>query len=178
MRQRVTLVCLLLISCANGVLAQDSKPDVDVCSVALMKYSSKDPQQQEFVLERRLGTFEPLIGEEERTTRAFRIPGTKLFAVASVFYTDESIQVADQYDAISLQISISPTAKHDPINGLHSAEAEVTYRPPYAVRVYTLFKVRGRHKLIVMECRSDAKSGSGPKLLSSSPAFLRSSVFL
>ena len=158
MRKRITILFLLFISCAHGILAQESKPDVDVCFVALMKHSNKDPQEQVFILERRFGTFEPLVGEEERTTRAFRIPGTRLFAVASVFYTDESIQIADTYDAISLQLSISLKAKHDPINSMHSAEAEVTYRPPYAARVYILFKVRGRNKAVVMECRREAKS--------------------
>jgi hypothetical protein len=157
MRKRVTLLALLFISFTDEILAQ-AKRDVDVCSVALMKYSDENRYQQEYVFERRLGTFEPVVGEEERTSRAYRIPGTKLFAVASIFFTDESIQVPEHYDSMSLQLSISRKAKHDPLNSLHTAEAETIYRIPYASRVYTPFKIRGRHKLIVMECRREAKS--------------------
>jgi hypothetical protein len=95
------------------------------------------------VLVRRLGTFEPVVGEEERTTRAFRIPSTKLFAVASVFYTDESLYVEGRYDSISLQISVSTGTKLDPVNSLHNAEAEVMYSKSYAARVYTRSRSRG-----------------------------------
>ena len=118
---------------------------------------SKKPEEQEFVLVRPLGTFEPVVGEEERTTRAFRIPSTKLFAVASVFYTDESLYLEGQYDSVSLQVSVSTGTKLDPVNSLHSAEAEVMYSKSYAARVYTPFKIKGRPKLIVMECRRETK---------------------
>jgi hypothetical protein len=158
MRKRITILFLLFISSANGILAQNSGSDV--CFVGLMAYSgkSKKPEEQEFVLVRRLGTFEPVVGEEERTTRAFPIPGSKLFAVASVFYTDESLYVEGHYDSISLQVSISTRTKFDPINSLHNAEAEVMYSKPYAARVYTPFKINGRPKLIVLECRRETKN--------------------
>jgi hypothetical protein len=116
------------------------------------------PEEQEFRLIHRLGTVEPIVGEEKRTTRTFRIPGTKLFVVATVFFTDESLYVQGQYDSISLQVSISTRSKFDPVNSLHYAEAEAMYSKSYAARVYTLFKIRGRPKLIMMECRREAKN--------------------
>jgi hypothetical protein len=155
MKKRMASLCLLLICAAGGVYAQSAGPDV--CSVGVMDYSAKKPEEQEFVLSRWLGKFEPVVGEEERTTHAYRIPGTRLFAVASVFYTDESMQVAEMHDSISLQVSVSRKAKHDPINSLNTAEAEVMYGAPYVARVYTPLRVRGRPKLIVMECRREAK---------------------
>jgi hypothetical protein len=91
------------------------------------------------------------------STRGRPIPGTRLYAVASVFYTDESMRVAEHYDSISPQLSISGRARHDPLKSLHNAEAEVMYTTPYAARVYTPFKVRGRPKLLVLECRREAK---------------------
>lgn len=148
---RTFLFLLLVLATASETRSQSTGEDV--CSVSQLKYSPENPDEQLFVFVRELGRFKPVVGEEERTTHAFRIPGTKLFAVASVFYTDESLQIAEHYDAISLQVSISKKAKHDPINSLNTAEAEVIYRKPYAARVYTLFKVRGRPALIVMECR-------------------------
>jgi len=156
MGKRIALLCLILISSANGILAQNPKPDV--CVLGLMDYSAKNPEDQDVVPVRRFGTFETVRGEEERTTRAFRIPGTRLFAVASVFYTDESMRLEDNYYSISLQLSISRTSKHEPFKSLHYAEAEAMSTTPNAARVFSLFKVKGRPKMVVMECRREAKS--------------------
>jgi hypothetical protein len=151
MNSKASLLLLVLIVIpAEGVFAQKSKSDV--CYVGIMDYSGKDPERQDFVLTRRLGTFEPLVGEEERTTRVFRLPGIKLFVVASVFYTDESIGIGE---SVSLQVSVSSKRKFDPLHSLRNAEAEVVYRPPYVARSYLLLKVRGRPKLIMIECRRD-----------------------
>jgi hypothetical protein len=133
-------VLIVILIFASGLSAQSSKSDV--CFVGLMDYSRKDPERQEFILSRRLGTFKPVVGEEERTTHAFRLPHTKLFVVASVFFTDESMQVGEYYDSISLQILVSTRKKHDPIHSLRYAEAEQIYRTPYVARVYTPFTIR------------------------------------
>lgn len=152
---RIPLLCLVLLFCGTTALGQDF--NVDVCRVSLLKPSPKQRAEQGFVLEKLLGTFNPVVGEEERTNRFFRIPGSNLFAVASVFFTDESIQVTDHNDSISLQIAVSRKAKFDPVNSLQNSEAEAIYTKPYAVRVYTLMRVKGLPKLLMLECRRDEK---------------------
>src|SRR5687768_15196913 len=52
-----------------------------------------------------LGKLETVVGEEESTTRTYRIPKTKYFLVANVFYTDEGLSSSDiNEDSVSLQL--------------------------------------------------------------------------
>lgn len=59
-----------------------------------------------------IGEFEAEVGEERLTTKAFKIPGTKLVATAQVFYTDEYIRVkwADSRGYLDLSTSIKISA--------------------------------------------------------------------
>ena len=154
MIKRLAFLLLILVLLANDTLAQNPKPDV--CTVGLVDYSGKNIEEQIVLPVKRLGTFETVVGEEERTVRSFRIPGTKLFAVASVFYTDESMRLEDNFYSISLELTISRRAKRDPLNSLYYAEAEAMSVTPNVARVSTLIKIRGRPTMIVMECRREA----------------------
>jgi hypothetical protein len=53
--------------------------------------------------------FSPKFGEEELTNERIRLPGSKLWLIASVFPTDESMHSAKGADSIKLGLAISKT---------------------------------------------------------------------
>jgi hypothetical protein len=65
--------CTVLLTCAATSLAQN--PNYDRCEVGVTNVGT--------LRSRSLGSFDTVVGEEERTTKAFRLPGTKLFVVAA-----------------------------------------------------------------------------------------------
>jgi hypothetical protein len=106
---------------------------------------------------RELGTFETVIYEEELTTRSFRLPKTKLYVIASVWYTDESMAGDDSQDSVSLQLTISRGPRRDILSGLQFAEAEVLSKNFEVSRVSTIFKSQRRSFYVVMECRKQTR---------------------
>lgn len=100
----------------------------------------------------KLGQFTTVIGEENLTTRAFRLPRTKLFIVASVFYTDESLASKSGQDSISMELTLSVSKKRDVLRSLSWADAEMPLNPFEVGRVTMLAKVNGSSQLITMEC--------------------------
>ena len=97
-----------------------------------------------------VGTFSPKVGEEELTTKTYRLPGNRLIVTASVFYTDESMP----RESILLGLTISEKPEADAIGALNNAVAEAAYDDHFAaVRVKRLAMIEGRRWLIGLECR-------------------------
>ena len=99
-----------------------------------------------------VGTFDTVIAEEERTVRAFRLPGTKLFVVASVFYTDESMASDQGSSSTSLELTLSRTPHRRILRSISFADAEFPTQAQVG-RVSLLTRITGKPQLIVMECR-------------------------
>ena len=104
-----------------------------------------------------LGSFHTVIGEEELTTRAFKLPSTGFFIVASVFYTDESMASEKGVDSVSLELALSKGKQRDVLRSLSWAEAEMPLSTFDIGRVSMLIKVNGRAQLVVMECKKDVR---------------------
>ena len=99
--------------------------------------------------------FEPLIGEEELTTKNYPFPGSSLVITASVFYTDESMASVDGVDSMQIGITISPKAQRDAISATNNAVAEVTMNAHRdTLRVQQFIKVKRRRYLVGIQCRS------------------------
>lgn len=131
----------VLLTCAAALFAQN--PNYDRCEVGVTDVGSERS--------RSLGTFDTVIGEEERTIRAFRLPGTKLFVVGAVFYTDESMASEQGSDSMSLELTLSHNARRNVLRSLSFADAEMPLKVSVG-RVSMLIKVTGRPHLVVMEC--------------------------
>ena len=99
-----------------------------------------------------LGQFDSIVGEEDLTTKSYRIPKSSLFVVASVFYTDESMGTDSNRDSVSLQLSIQREAKRDLLNSVQYAEAEVMSPNLDVARVSTLVRIGKRSLIFVMQC--------------------------
>ena len=143
---KLLLLCIVL-ACACSVLAQSGNPDR--CEVALADIQTQKSTE--------LGTFATVIAEEELTTRAFQLPGTKLYVVASVFYTDESMASERGADSVSLELTLSRGRKRDVLHSLNWAEAEMPLNGFDVGRVSMMVRVNGRLKMVMMECRKNVR---------------------
>lgn len=138
--------CVLFL-CASTTFAQSSNSDR--CIVTVADVQTKKTAE--------LGSFPTVIAEEELTTRAFRLPRTGLFIVASVFYTDESMASEKGADSISLELALSKGKQRDVLRSLSWAEAEMPLSTFDVGRVTMLIKVNGRSQLVLMECKKDLR---------------------
>jgi hypothetical protein len=104
--------------------------------------------------------FNPVIGEEELTTRHYQFPGSKLVITASVYYTDESMashphgEFASHSESMLIGVTVGTAAKRNAVSaGNESSIAEVTYDQfTNIVRAKKYLTVRGRAYLVGIEC--------------------------
>lgn len=137
------LIVASLLALPSSVLAQSGNSDRCEVGIANLK-------TQKTVM---LGTFTTTIGEEELTTKAFRLPHSNLFIVASVYYTDESLASEKGADSILLELLLSSSQKRDILRSRGSAEAETPLNGFDVGRVSMLIRARGQPELVIMECR-------------------------
>jgi hypothetical protein len=114
MSKTLCFACVLFL-CASATFAQ--KSNSDRCIVAIADMQNRKSAE--------LGWFSTVIAEEELTTKAFKLPRTGLFIVASVFYTDESMASEKGADSISLELALSKGKERNVLASLSWAEAEM-----------------------------------------------------
>ena len=94
--------------------------------------------------------FYTTVGEEEVTTKSYRFPGSKLFILARVFYTDESMRA----ESMLVGVGVSEKEQTDEMWLENMAVAEVAYNEQTnVVRAKQRLKVGGRLYLLGVECR-------------------------
>ena len=86
---RLLTASILLFLFAGAGFAQTDYSDR--CHVYVASVTGRKASQAKFSELKELGTFDTVSGEEELTMRSYRLPGSKLFVIASVWYTDESL---------------------------------------------------------------------------------------
>lgn len=146
MSKTLCFVCVLFL-CASATFAQQNNSDR--CTVGVADTQTRKSAE--------LGSFSTVLGEEELTTKAFALPRTGLFIVASVFYTDESMASQKGQDSISLELALSKSKERDVVGSLSWAAAEMPLGTFDVGRVTMLIKVNGRSQLVLMECRKDVR---------------------
>ena len=98
--------------------------------------------------------FRPAMGEEELTTRTFRLPGSSLIITASVYYTDESMASAEGADSMLVGVAMSPQPQQNALSAENNAVSEVTYNDNLdTVRAKQYVRVKGLLYLVGIECR-------------------------
>ena len=145
--KQFSLTCSVVLLCACSMSAQSGNSDR--CEVGIVNVSTSKVTM--------LGTFITVIAEEEATTRTFRLPGTKLFIVASVFYTDESMASEKSSSSVSLELALSRSRKRDVLRSISWAEAEMPLNTFDVGRVTMLVKSSSRPQLVVMECKKNVR---------------------
>jgi hypothetical protein len=149
----LSVVLLLVFSVTTSAQTDVS----DRCHVVAMDVTGKRASTIESANSRELGVFDTVAGEEELTTRTYRLPNSKLYVIASVWYTDESLGSTKGADSISLQLTISPRPKRDILRSKIYADAELPVNGFDVARVTTLVNAKPRRWLIVMECRQHVR---------------------
>ena len=155
MKKTIPATCLILVVCASRAFAQGTI--TDRCTVSLVEYPLRvnpSNMREANLPSVELGIFKTVIGEEMSTTVAYRLPGTRMFVIANVFYTDESMVG----DSIYFNLSISRVGRYDVLSSLRHASSEVLDRNFEVARVVTLFRYRSRRLYLVMECRRQAQA--------------------
>jgi hypothetical protein len=161
MKKLLPLACLSLLLCGSSFAQRVYNSDR--CEVAAAEITGKKSEDEFKKLKPiQLGAFDTIIGEEELTTRVYRLPRTKLFVIASIFYTDESMASDRGNDSISMSLAISTKPKRDVLNSLSYSDAEAPEEGFDVGRVTTMYKAGRRVFMIVMECRKPSAS-SGDK---------------
>jgi hypothetical protein len=138
---------MVIVVCAYSTLAQSGNSDR--CELALTDVKTGKSTE--------LGTFTTVVAEEELTSRVFRPPRTKLYIVAGVFYTDESMESASGADSISLELSLSRGQKRDVLRSLRWVGAEMPLNGFDVGRVSLIVRVNGHPKMVLMECRKNVR---------------------
>ncbi len=136
-----------------GATALAQGGNSDRCEVISLDVTGKKPAQCEHLQGKQLGTFDTVIAEEQLTTKMYRLPKTKLFVVASVLYTDESMASKKGADSISLQLSVSTKRKRDILKNLVYSDAEVPLNGFDVGRVTAMIKTGRRTFMLMMECK-------------------------
>jgi hypothetical protein len=142
-------ICIVsfLVLITPAISAQSRNSDRCVVTIANMK--TKNATQ--------LGVFTTTIAEEELTTKAFRLPHTRLFIVASVFYTDESMASKKGADSVSLELALSRRRARNVLRSLAWAEAEIPLNGFDVGRVTLMVKTNGQSQLVLMECKENVR---------------------
>ena len=97
--------------------------------------------------------FRPVKGEEELTTKTYRLSGTSLIITASVYYTDESMASAEGADSMLVGVVMSPQPQQNAISAESNAVSEVTYNDTLdTVRAKKYVRVKGLLYLVGIEC--------------------------
>ncbi|HEU4510195.1 MAG TPA: hypothetical protein VFR78_18320 [Pyrinomonadaceae bacterium] len=142
------LICLMIIV-VSACPAFPQSGNSDRCEVVLVDVKGGKSTE--------LGTFTTVVAEEELTTRTFRLPGTKLYIVASVFYTDESMASERGASSISLNLTLSKSQKRDVLRSLNWAKAEMPLNGFDVGRVGMMVRIHGRPRMVLMECREPVR---------------------
>ncbi len=134
--------------------------DLKVVEAALKKYPTGNDQEDEKLLTSGItiiGNFAPKIGEEELTTKTYKLPGNGWVITASVFYTDESMYASKlkTQDSMAIGVAVGEKAYESAFEeAQNSAIAEVPYTEHAdTVRVKTFVSIRKRKYMVGLECR-------------------------
>lgn len=130
----LNILLSLIFSFANAPLSVPAKGDL--CHVylvdraaaikALASGKQRDEQKAQIIYP----TFETAMGEEQLTTKHYRIPHSKMFITASVLYTDESINPGVDNNDNSIILGLTVTAKkvqNAIANYSNNAVTEISY---------------------------------------------------
>lgn len=97
--------------------------------------------------------FYTTVAEEQVTAKAYRFPGSKLFIIVRVFYTDESMPA----ESMLVGVGVSEKEQHEELWLENMAVAEVAHNERTSiVRAKQRLKVGGRLYLVGVECRRKA----------------------
>lgn len=118
--------------------------------------SSKSKHEAEKIVSKyvtMLGEFKTTVGEEETTTKVYKIPNSNLLVTASVFYTDEMMASTDTVESMSLGLAVANKSYESALVAPNVIQADVTYNEfTDTIRVKTFITINKKRFLIGLQC--------------------------
>jgi hypothetical protein len=149
---RKLLLLVAFSALATSALAQD-KTYVS-CLVVLSGFTTDEYGSVWMTPIKEIGRFEvSQTLEEDRITKVFRLPNTRLFVVASLNYTDESMPMESGYYSAELDLALSRTRRRNIPQSVSYAAAELPANPFEIGRVWILTRIKSKARMVVMECK-------------------------
>ena len=126
----------------------------DSCIVGISGLTTDEHGRLSTTAKKEIGRFEvSQPGEENRITKVFRLPNTRMFVVASLVYTDESMAMESGYYSVELDLTLSKNRRREIRQSLGYAAAELPANPFEVGRVWILTRVKSKAQMIMMECK-------------------------
>lgn len=162
MRLRCFLLVLLMVGFSFVISAQHDEKGCHVYVVEVEKALKMDEMSEAQLKEcgkkpamcgiTEFPNFEPLMGEEELTTKTFKFPFAPLIITASVFVTDES-GLGDE--TATLTITLAKNSPKGVQADENSAQAEISLGNKSQARVKRYYRVNKKEYLVGLECHFD-----------------------
>jgi len=109
--------------------------------------------------ERILGEFEANVGEEILTTKNYKIPETKYYVTASVYYTDEMMRSSGYSDSMNVAIVVARHRYTDAMTVMHNSTSQVSYNADTdKVQVKTKVRINQRVMIVGLECQARVRT--------------------
>lgn len=144
---RLSLKALMIIVVLSGTAFSQGNDPIR-CAISVYQLNREEDGHLIRSVE-----FIPKMDEEELTNRTLRLPGSRLFVIASVFPTDESMASAHGPDSIRLGLAVSRKKLPQAFDASNNAIAEATlYEAFDSARVETNTYGGRKHLVVRLEC--------------------------
>ena len=156
-QMKYVLTIFIFLSLSSQCLAQ-GKPQVKAdpvteCTVNFVYDIEKAAKSDDKGME--VGRFTPTYGGEgTHTVKRFRVGKLNFYIFASVLYEDDLWYDGIPHDAMTLELSITKSAKENPRLWLAYSGMQIDDREDFgAAKISTLVKRKSRNSLITMNCQ-------------------------
>jgi hypothetical protein len=148
-----------ILSLAALALATTAAAGVpDKCQVSILDMAPNSPGSSQAI-----GTFDATVGEEELTTRSYKIPGIQQTVTASVFYTDESIGIEYGDSSAILGLSVGKKAVKNAIEAKDASLGEADISSQFGlvkIRIAKRIQSDGKDLSIQLECKEQKQDNA------------------
>jgi hypothetical protein len=127
----------------------------DECVISVREYrnaKSLDSKKSK-ASNKEIGKFIPNNSEGEVTQRRFRIPNSKLFAFANVYYDDNMLYDGYPHAAIAITLAVSRNRKLSPLSVISIGTVHAQYEDFAQISVLVLARSRNKLFDVCMICR-------------------------
>ena len=150
-----------IICAAISIMFGLGRAETHRCTVGAQKAVSNRPNEVSIDLNSRIkiGSFDVIVAKNADILKVYRLPGTNLFAIATVSYEDHILGSDTHPDFVNMRIFVSRQKRDDFLTAVAYAETQVPFRAfgpdPYdSSTVTAVLRLRGRSIMMVgLSCR-------------------------
>ena len=106
--------------------------EIHRCTVSAQKAWSNHPDELSVPIRPSsapdIGSFDVTVAKGADISKVYRLPGTKLFVIASVSYGDHILGSEQHPDFVNMRIFVSPSGRADYLTAVSYAETQVPFK--------------------------------------------------